>query len=54
MSGEDGTGARVLLIDDDEQMRRSTEQALELAGLTVDSFAAAEDALTNEDRPAGQ
>ena len=45
MSGEDGTGARVLLIDDDEQMRRSTEQALELAGLTVDSFAAAEDAL---------
>jgi two-component system, NtrC family, C4-dicarboxylate transport response regulator DctD len=36
---------RVLLIDDDDQMRRSTEQALELAGLQVDAFASAEDAL---------
>lgn len=33
---------RVLLIDDDAQMRASTEQALSLAGLTVDSFASAE------------
>jgi two-component system C4-dicarboxylate transport response regulator DctD len=36
---------RVLLIDDDDQMRRSTVQALELAGLQVDAFASAEDAL---------
>ena len=35
----------VLLIDDDAQMRQSTEQALELAGLSVRAFAAAEDAL---------
>jgi two-component system, NtrC family, C4-dicarboxylate transport response regulator DctD len=35
----------VLLIDDDEAMRRSTEQALELAGFTVQSFPAAEPAL---------
>ncbi len=35
----------MLLIDDDEQMRRSTEQALELAGIAVECFAAAEDAL---------
>ncbi len=32
----------VLLIDDDEAMRRSTEQALDLAGFSVQSFAAAE------------
>ena len=36
---------QVLLVDDDEQMRRSTEQALELAGLTVHSLASAEEAL---------
>ncbi len=36
---------RVLLIDDDDQMRRSTEQALELAGLVVSTFASAEEAL---------
>jgi two-component system, NtrC family, C4-dicarboxylate transport response regulator DctD len=36
---------QVLLVDDDEQMRRSTSQALELAGLTVQSFASAEEVL---------
>jgi len=35
----------VLLIDDDEAMRRSTEQALELAGFAVQSCASAEQAL---------
>jgi two-component system C4-dicarboxylate transport response regulator DctD len=35
----------VLLIDDDEAMRRSTEQALELADFEVQSFPAAEQAL---------
>jgi two-component system C4-dicarboxylate transport response regulator DctD len=35
----------VLLIDDDEAMRRSTEQALELAGHAVRSFSGAEEAL---------
>jgi two-component system C4-dicarboxylate transport response regulator DctD len=35
----------VLLIDDDEAMRRSTEQALDLAGLGVVSVASAEEAL---------
>lgn len=35
----------VLLIDDDEAMRRSTEQALDLAGFTVQPFASAEAAL---------
>jgi two-component system C4-dicarboxylate transport response regulator DctD len=35
----------VLLIDDDEAMRRSTEQALELAEFTVQSYASAEAAL---------
>jgi two-component system C4-dicarboxylate transport response regulator DctD len=35
----------VLLIDDDEAMRRSTEQALELADFAVQSFANAEAAL---------
>ncbi len=44
-----GIGGRmkqtVLLIDDDEAMRRSTEQALELAGFSVQSFAGAEAAL---------
>ena len=37
---------QVLLIDDDEPMRRSTEQALELAGMGVVSVASAEEALT--------
>jgi two-component system C4-dicarboxylate transport response regulator DctD len=45
MSGAGLPDARVLLIDDDEQMRRSTEQALQLAGMRVESFATAEDAL---------
>jgi len=35
----------VLLIDDDAAMRRSTEQALELAGHRVTAFASAEEAL---------
>lgn len=35
----------ILLIDDDEAMRRSTEQALELAGFTVQALASAEQAL---------
>ncbi len=35
----------VLLIDDDEAMRRSTEQALDLAGFAVRSLASAEEAL---------
>ncbi len=35
----------VLLIDDDEAMRCSTEQALELAGFAVQSFSGAEPAL---------
>jgi two-component system C4-dicarboxylate transport response regulator DctD len=37
--------ASVLLIDDDEAMRRSTEQGLDLAGFAVQSFASAEEAL---------
>ena len=36
----------VLLVDDDIAMRQSTEQALELAGHTVRTFASAEEALT--------
>jgi two-component system, NtrC family, C4-dicarboxylate transport response regulator DctD len=36
---------RVLLVDDDAQMRASTVQALELAGLSVTSFGSAEDVL---------
>ncbi|MCU0816054.1 MAG: sigma-54 dependent transcriptional regulator [Cypionkella sp.] len=35
----------ILLVDDDEAMRRSTRQALELAGHEVRSFASAEEAL---------
>lgn len=38
---------RVLLVDDDGAMRQSTQQALELAGLTVASFATAEEVLDN-------
>lgn len=37
--------ARVLLIDDDEQMRSSTAQALELAGFEVEPLSAGEEAL---------
>lgn len=37
--------ARVLLIDDDDQMRSSTAQALELAGFEVEALATVEDAL---------
>lgn len=36
------TGPRVLLIDDDEEMRRSSAQALELFEFTVEPFSAAE------------
>ncbi|MGL5008332.1 MAG: sigma-54-dependent transcriptional regulator [Paracoccaceae bacterium] len=39
------TRMRVLLVDDDAQMRASTEQALELAGLAVTGFGAAEEVL---------
>ncbi|WP_426130089.1 sigma-54-dependent transcriptional regulator [Pararhizobium sp. PWRC1-1] len=37
--------ARVLLVDDEEEMRRSTAQALGLFGLDVDTHASAEDVL---------
>jgi two-component system C4-dicarboxylate transport response regulator DctD len=37
--------ARVLLVDDEEDMRRSTAQALGLFGLDVDTHASAEDVL---------
>ncbi|MBP1857242.1 sigma-54-dependent transcriptional regulator [Rhizobium herbae] len=36
---------RVLLVDDEEEMRRSTAQALGLFGLEVDTFSSAEDVL---------
>ncbi|ABL72469.1 MULTISPECIES: sigma-54-dependent transcriptional regulator [Paracoccus] len=36
---------RVLLVEDDEQMRSSTAQALELAGFTVEALASGEEAL---------
>lgn len=39
------TPPRILLIDDDDQMRLSTAQTLELAGMEVDSFTSAEQAL---------
>ncbi|HEX2146239.1 MAG TPA: response regulator, partial [Pseudorhizobium sp.] len=39
------TEQRVLLVDDEEELRRSTTQALELFGLSVDSFATAEQVL---------
>ena len=39
------TGARILLIDDEEEMRRSSAQALELFGLEVDTFSSAEPVL---------
>ena len=37
--------SRVLLVDDEEELRRSSAQALELAGFRVDTFASAEHAL---------
>ena len=37
--------ARVLVVDDEEEMRRSTSQALELFGLGVDTFSSAEHVL---------
>ena len=40
------TGSRVLLVDDDAQMRRSTAQALDLAGFAVEALASGEEALT--------
>jgi two-component system, NtrC family, C4-dicarboxylate transport response regulator DctD len=39
------TAMRVLLVDDDAQMRASTEQALDLAGLAVTGFGSAEEVL---------
>ncbi len=39
------TGPRVLLIDDEEEMRRSSAQALELFDLTVETFSNAEPVL---------
>ena len=36
---------RVLLVDDEEELRRSTAQALELVGLSVQTFASADDVL---------
>ena len=36
------TEGRILLIDDEEEMRRSSAQALELFGLEVDTFSSAE------------
>ena len=39
------SGPRILLIDDEEEMRRSSAQALELFDLTVDTFASAEPVL---------
>jgi len=37
--------SRILLVDDDDEMRRSTGQALELAGFGVEALAGAEEAL---------
>ncbi|MGA0540670.1 sigma-54-dependent transcriptional regulator [Neotabrizicola sp. VNH66] len=39
------TAPRILLIDDDDEMRRSTAQALDLAGFTVEPLASAEEGL---------
>ncbi len=39
------TTGRILLIDDEEEMRRSSAQALELFGLEVDTFSSAEPVL---------
>ena len=39
------TGGRILLIDDEEEMRRSSAQALELFGLEVTTFASADPVL---------
>ncbi len=39
------TPTRVLLVNDDAQMRASTLQALELAGLSVTEFSSAEEVL---------
>jgi two-component system, NtrC family, C4-dicarboxylate transport response regulator DctD len=41
------SAGHVLLIDDDLSMRQSMEQALELAGFSVSTFAAAEEALAD-------
>jgi len=37
--------ARILLVDDEEELRRSTAQALELSGFDVDTFASADQVL---------
>ena len=39
------TGSRILLIDDEEEMRRSSAQALQLFELDVDTFSSAEPVL---------
>ncbi|MDK1491840.1 sigma-54 dependent transcriptional regulator [Sinorhizobium sp. 7-81] len=39
------TESRVLLVDDEDELRHSSAQALELAGFRVDTFASAEHAL---------
>ncbi|MFC6445756.1 sigma-54-dependent transcriptional regulator [Shinella zoogloeoides] len=39
------TGARILLIDDEEEMRRSSAQALELFDLAVETYSSAEPVL---------
>ena len=41
------TGGRVLLVDDDEQMRSSTAQALRLAGFQVEVLTGGEEALAS-------
>lgn len=40
------SGPLVLLVDDEEELRRSTAQALELHDFSVEAFASAEDVLT--------
>ncbi|WP_134724382.1 sigma-54-dependent transcriptional regulator [Paracoccus luteus] len=45
MTGLSDDAPRVLLVDDDRQMRQSTAQALELAGFAVEALASAEEAL---------
>ena len=37
--------ARILLVDDEEELRRSTAQALELSGFEVETFSNAEQVL---------
>ena len=39
---KEAVSVRILLVEDDEDVRQSTTQALTLAGLEVDSFTSAE------------